>query len=109
MGDAINLRDAPRRFLSDDWLRLVELMGSESRAIEALSRPEPPMFVVYRRDLMQGGGGSAEVRAAEEEAELLQKMIADLRALAASGQIIVEGSIWGRASAKPSSRSYGRA
>jgi len=90
MGDAINLRDAPGRFLSDDWLRLVQLKGSESGAIEALA-PEPGLIGYLRGELIAEGEGSAEVQAAEEASKLAQKMITNLQALGASGQIIGKG------------------
>ena len=46
--DPIKLRDAPARFLKTDWLRLMELKGSDAKAVETLSHPDPGMLVYYR-------------------------------------------------------------
>jgi predicted RNase H-like nuclease len=103
--DPIKFRAAPARFLNTDWLRLMELNGSETNAIEALSHPDPGMLVYYRRQVTAAG---PEALAAEDIYALVEKMIASFRELGASGQSSAMGSIRGRACANPYHRSSGR-
>ena len=91
MGEAVSLKDAPARFLNVDWDRLVELKGSESQAIEALSKPDPAALVHIRREVIARGRDGAKARAEEVIFLLVEKMIADFRALATSGQIAGAG------------------
>jgi hypothetical protein len=90
----IKLRDAPARFLKTDWLRLMDLKGSETNAIGALSHPDPGMLVYYRRQVIAAGRGGREAQAEEYIYALVEKMIASLRELGASGQIIGHGIYW---------------
>jgi hypothetical protein len=101
MGDTISLRNAPGHFVTQDWLRLVQLKGSESGAIDALSRPEPSIIVSYRRQSIAEGKGSAEAWVAEEAARLAQKIIVDMRALAALGRIFGHGTYSGTGLRQP--------
>jgi len=91
VAEAVSLKDAPARFLNVDWGRLVELKGSEAKAIETLSKPDPAALVHIRREVIADGQGGAKARAEEEIFSLVEKMIADFRALATSGQIAGQG------------------
>jgi hypothetical protein len=74
--DPIKLRDAPARFLKTDWLRLMDLKGSETNAIEALSHPDPGILRYCRREILAAGRGSPEAQAEEYIYALVEKMIA---------------------------------
>jgi hypothetical protein len=89
--DPIKLRDAPARFLKTDWLRLMELKGSDAKALQTLSHPDPGMLAYYRRQVIAAGRGGPEAQAQEEIYALVEKMIASLQELGASGQIIGDG------------------
>ncbi len=89
--DPIKLRDAPARLLNTAWLRLMELKGSDAKAVETLSHPDPGMLVYYRRQVIAAGGGGPEALAAEDIYALAEKMIASFRELGASCQIIGHG------------------
>jgi hypothetical protein len=87
----IKLRDAPARFLKTDWLRLMELKGSDAKAVETLSNPDPGMLADCRRQVIAAGRGGQEALAAEDIYALVEKMIASLQELGALGQIIGHG------------------
>lgn len=89
--DPIKLRDAPGRFLKTDWLCLVESKGSEAKAIEALSHPNPAVRVYIRRQMIADGRGGPETRAEEDIYLLIETMIASFRQLGASGRLIAQG------------------
>ena len=89
--DPIKLRDAPARFLNTDWLRLMDLKGSDSQAVETLSHPDPGMLAHYRRQVIAAGRGGQEALAAEDIYALVEKMIASFQELGASDQIIGHG------------------
>ena len=89
--DPIKLRDAPARFLNTDWLRLMDLKGSDAKAVETLSHPDPGMLAHYRRQVIAAGRGGQEALAAEDIYALVEKMIASFREIGASGQIIGHG------------------
>jgi predicted RNase H-like nuclease len=104
--DPIKLRDAPARFLKTDWLRLMELKGSDAKAVETLSHPDPGMLVYYRRQVIAAGRGGPEALAAEDIYALVEKMIASLQEPWVKSS--ATGSIRGRACANPYHRSSGR-
>jgi hypothetical protein len=89
--DPIKLRDAPARFLKTDWLRLMDLKGSDAKAVETLSHPDPGMLACCRRELIAAGRGGQEALAQEDIYALVEKMIASFQELGASGQIIGHG------------------
>jgi hypothetical protein len=89
--DPIKLRDAPARFLNTAWLRLMELKGSDAKAVETLSHPDPGMLVYYRRQVIAAGRGDPEAQAQEVTSALVEKMIVSFRELGASCQIIGDG------------------
>jgi hypothetical protein len=88
--DPIKLRDTPARFLKTDWLRLMVLKGSDAKAVETLSHPDPGMLVCCRHELIAAGRGGPEAQAQAQEDiyALVEKMIASFQELGASGQII---------------------
>ena len=69
----------------------MELKGSDAKAVETLSHPDPGMLVYYRRQVIAAGRGGPEALAAEDIYALAEKMIASFRELGASGQIIGDG------------------
>ena len=87
----IKLRDAPARLLNTAWLRLMDLKGSDAKAVGTLSHPDPGMLAYYRRQVIAAGRGGPEALAAEDIYALAEKMIASFRELGASGQIIGDG------------------
>ncbi len=89
--DPIKLRDAPARLLNTAWLRLMDLKGSDAKAVETLSHPDPGMLACNRRQVIAAGRDGQEALAAEDISALAEKMIASFRELGASGQIIGHG------------------
>jgi hypothetical protein len=89
--DPIKLRDAPARFLNTAWLRLMDLKGSDAKAVETLSHPDPGMLAYYRRQVIAAGRGGQEALAQEDISALAETMITSFRELGASGQIIGHG------------------
>ena len=69
----------------------MELKGSDAKAVETLSHPDPGMLVFCRRELIAAGRGGPEAQAQEDIYALVEKMIASFRELGASGQIIGRG------------------
>jgi hypothetical protein len=84
---SISLRDAPARFLTVDWGKLVELTGSETKALDALSNQEPAIIAFYRRGTIEEGRATGEGRKEEEAYLLAEKMRADCRSLFASTKL----------------------
>ena len=82
--DPIKLRDAPARLLKTDWLRLME--GSDAKAIETLSHPDPGMLVYYRRQVVARRRWLRRI-----STRWPKKLIASFRELGASWQIIGDG------------------
>ena len=69
----------------------MESKGSEVKAIEALSHPDPAILVYTRREGIAAGRGGSEVQAQDDISALVKKMIASFREFGASGQIIGHG------------------
>ena len=69
----------------------MELKGSDAKAVETLSHPDPGMLAYCRRQVIAAGRGGQEALAAEDIYALAEKMIASLQELGASGQIIGHG------------------
>jgi hypothetical protein len=69
----------------------MELKGSDAKAVETLSHPDPGMLTHYRRQVIAAGRGGPEALAQEDIYALVEKMIASLQELGASGQIIGHG------------------
>lgn len=104
--DPIKLRDAPARFLNTD--RLMELKGSDAKAVETLSHPDPGILIYYRRQVIAAGRGGPEAQAQEDTSALVERMIASFRELGASGQIIGHGIYSWTGLRQPIPRSSGR-
>jgi hypothetical protein len=66
------------------------LKGSDAKAVETLSHPDPGMLVCCRHELIAAGRGGPEAQAQAQEDiyALVEKMIASFQELGASGQII---------------------
>jgi hypothetical protein len=79
----------------------MELKGSDAKAVETLSHPDPGTLVCCRRELIAAGRGGQEALAAEDIYALVEKMIASFRELGASGQIIGHGINSGTALRQP--------
>jgi hypothetical protein len=79
----------------------MELKGSDAKAIETLSHPDPGMLVYYRREVIAAGRGGPEALAAEDIYALAEKMIASFRELGGSGQINGHGINSGTALRQP--------
>jgi hypothetical protein len=69
----------------------MELKGSDAKAVETLSDPDPGMLAYCRRQVIAAGRGGPEALAAENIYALAEKMIASFRELGASCQIIGDG------------------
>jgi hypothetical protein len=93
--DAIPLRDAPARFLADDWAKLVDLSGSEAKALEAFTCPEPGMIGYYRLEMLRTLDLSAGERAIREReaaaVELAEALRVRIKDMLTSGHLIGTG------------------
>jgi hypothetical protein len=65
----------------------MDLKGSETNAIEALSHPDPGMLANCRRQVIAAGRGGREAQAEEYIYAMVEKMIARFWELGGSGQI----------------------
>jgi len=88
--DSISLRDAPARFLTADWDKLVGLSGS-TVALHVLSKPDPPGSTFYRRQVIGAGLSSPGHLRAEEASLVSEEITAAFKAACASAKLIGSG------------------
>jgi hypothetical protein len=94
-GGLIKLSEAPALFFADAWSRIVSLKDGEKKALQALDRPDPPMYVVCRDEFLEKNRNDSELRraasAGKEAHALINDLISNLRSLGAEGRIIACG------------------
>src|SRR5208283_3993389 len=89
--DPISLREAPARFLTADWDKIVELSGSPANALDVFSNPERAISAFMRRKAMGAGRGSPRHHKTEQAYLLSEKIRDDFKTICASGKLVGEG------------------
>jgi hypothetical protein len=89
--EPIPLREAPARFLTADWEKLVEIAESVPKAMAMLSNHEPGIIGFYRSGVIGAGDGLPHHHKTEQAYLLSEKMKDDFKTICAAGKLVGEG------------------